>query len=89
MSSKTREGENRHTSRNKANRPKETQCKIAYVILDRARIIKTEAFESVVETHHLSAAVGVCSYARLLRLCRMRRALVAEERVEDKHIAGL
>ena len=89
MSSKTQEGEDRHTSRNQTNRPKETQCKIACVFLDRARIIKAEALESVVETRHFVAAIGVCSYARLLRLCRMRRALVAEERVEDEQIAGL
>ena len=74
---------------NKANRPKETQYKVAYVFLDRARIIKTEAFESVVETRHFGAAIRVCSYARLLSQCRMRSALVAEESVEDEHIAGL
>ena len=88
MSSKTQAGKNRRTSRNQTNLPK-TTCKLAYLFLNRTRIIKAEALESGVETHHLAAAVGVCRHARLLRICSMRRALVAEERVEDKHIAGL
>ena len=74
---------------NKANRPKETQYKVAYVFLDQARIIKTEAVVSVVEIRHFSTAVRVRSYARLLSQCRMRGALVAQEGVEDEYIAGL
>ena len=64
---KTQEGKTTDTLHaNKANWPKEIQHKAAYVLLDRARVITTEAIISVGEIRHLGAAIRVRSYARLL-----------------------
>ena len=55
-----------HCTRNNANWPKEMRHEAAYVLLDRARVITTEAVISVGKIRHLGAAIRVRSDARLL-----------------------